>query len=87
MWSHHAILPIEFDSEDCVCYLEGMLCYTIDWRNVNTGETVYMLSRLSYISGSAFKPLSMLRKRHVLAQWLSGEKGQEHQEVGTRYRL
>jgi hypothetical protein len=54
-----------------------MLCYTIDWRNLNTGETVHILSLLSYISGSSFKPLSMLRKRRVLAQWLSGEKDKD----------
>jgi hypothetical protein len=51
-----------------------MLCYIIDWRSLNIGETVHMLSLISYVSGSSFKSLSMLCIRRVLAQWLPGEK-------------
>ena len=78
MWSPYAALPIEFDQSNeirkIVSAIEGMLCYIIDWRNLNTGEMVHILSLLSYVSGSSFKPLSMLRIRRVLAQWLLGEK-------------
>jgi hypothetical protein len=78
MGSHYAILPIEFNQSNkirkIVSAIEGMLCCIIDWRNLNTGEMIHILSLLSYVSGSSFKLLSMLRIRRILAQWLSGEK-------------